>query len=79
MARKIDVDLEHPIEQAGAIAKNIVGSISSEFSEDSKKYIDDSMIDSLIAVAIQSRIDDSPLVVKQKIRNLIRAQIRKSI
>ena len=79
MARKIDVDLEHHIEQDKEIKKNIVGSISSEFSEDSKKYIDDSMIDSLIAVAIQSRIDDSPLVVKQKIRNLIRAQIRKSI
>lgn len=79
MPRKIDIDLEHPIEQAGAIAKNIVGSISSEFSEESKKYIDDSMIDSLIAIAMQSRIDDSPLVVKQKIRNIIRAQIRKSI
>ena len=78
MTRKIDVDLEHPIEQAGEIAKNILQKIENELSEVSKLNIDDAMIDSLIAVARQSRNDDSPLVIKQKIRNIIRAQIRKT-
>jgi hypothetical protein len=78
MARKIEVDLEHPIDQAGAIAKNIVDGMQSEFGEVSREFIDDGLIDSLIAVAMQSRIDDSPLVVKQKIRNIIRAKLRKS-
>jgi len=79
MARKIEIDLENPIMQAGAIAKSIVEDSKSEFDEVSKKYIDDSMIDNLIAVAMQTSIDSSPLVVKQKIRSIIKEKIKNSI
>ena len=79
MARKIEIDLENPIMQAGAIAKSIVEDSKSEFDEVSKKYIDDSMIDNLIAVAMQTSIDSSPLVIKQKIRSIIKETIKKSI
>jgi hypothetical protein len=79
MARKIEIDLENPIMQAGAIAKSIVEDSKSEFDEVSKKYIDDSMIDNLIAVAMQTSIDSSPLVIKQKIRSIIKEKIKNSI
>ena len=79
MARKIEIDLENPILQAGAIAKSIVEDSKSEFDEVSKKYIDDSMIDNLIAVAMQTSIDSSPLVIKQKIRSIIKEKIKNSI
>jgi len=79
MARKIEIDLENPIMQAGAIAKSIVEDSKSEFNDVSKKYIDDSMIDNLIAVAMQTSIDSSPLVIKQKIRGIIKEAIKKSI
>ena len=79
MARKIEIDLENPIMQAGAIAKSIVEDSKSEFNEVSKKYIDDSMIENLIAVAMQTSIDSSPLVIKQKIRSIIKNRIKSSI
>lgn len=79
MARKIEIDLENPIMQAGAIAKSIVEDSKSEFDDVSKKYIDDSMIDNLIAVAMQTSIDSSPLVIKQKIRSIIKEKIKNSI
>jgi hypothetical protein len=77
MAKNIEVDLDNPIEQAGAIAKNIIENTRNEFSEVSKKYIDEDLIDGIINVAVQSKIDDSSLVIKQKIRNLIKAKVRK--
>jgi hypothetical protein len=77
MAKNIEVDLDNPIEQAGAIAKNIIENNRKEFSEISKKYIDEDLIDGIINVAVQSKIDDSSLVIKQKIRNLIKAKVRK--
>ena len=79
MARKIEIDLENPILQAGAIAKSIVEDSKSEFNDVSKKYIDDLMIDNLVAVAMQTSIDSSPLVIKQKIRSIIKETIKKSI
>jgi hypothetical protein len=79
MARKLEIDLKDPIMQAGAIAKSIVEDSKSEFNDVSKKYIDDSMIDNLIAVAMQTSIDSSPLVIKQKIRGIIKEAIKKSI
>ena len=79
MARKIEIDLENPIMQAGAIAKSIVEDSKSEFNDVSKKYIDDLMIDNLVAVAMQTSIDSSPLVIKQKIRSIIKETIKKSI
>ena len=79
MARKIEIDLENPIMQAGAIAKSIVEDSKSEFNDVSKKYIDDLMIDNLVAVAMQTSIDSSPLVIKQKIRSIIKEKIKNSI
>ena len=76
MAKKLDVDLENPIEQAGAIAKHIVDSSQNELSEISKKSIDNELIDSIINIALNSKIDDSPLVIKQKIRNIIKLKVR---
>ena len=77
MAAELDINLENPIQQAAAIAKNIVKKEKNNLSEVGKIYIDDSMIESLIAVALKSVIDDSQLVIKQKIRNIIRAKLRK--
>lgn len=79
MARKVDINLDNPIKQAASIAKDAVGNLKSEFSEVSKQHINDEMIDNLIAVAINSSFDDSPLVIKQKIRNIIKQKIKKSV
>ena len=78
MASKIRVDLENPIEQAGEIAKDILENKKTDLSDVSVNYIDVDLIDSIISVAKLSKIDDSPLVIKQKIRNLIRNKVRKS-
>ena len=78
MGRKIDIDLENPITQAGSIAKSVVGKLKTDWSDVSKQHIDSDMIDSLIAVAKQSSFDSSPLVIKQKIRNIIKQKIKKN-
>ena len=78
MARKIRIDLENPIEQAGEIAKNVLENKKNTLSEVSVNYIDGDLIDSIISVAKLSKIDDSSLVIKQKIRNLIKNKVRKS-
>ena len=79
MARKIDINLDNPINQAASIAKSAVENLKSDFSEISKEHINDALIDSLMAVAINSSFDDSPLVIKQKIRNIIKQKIKKSV
>lgn len=79
MARKVDINLDNPIKQAGSIAKSAVENLKSEFSEASKEHINAEMIDSLMAVAINSSFDDSPLVIKQKIRNIIKQKIKKPV
>lgn len=79
MAAGQDINLDNPIQQAASIAKNIVKKEKNNLSEVGKIYIDDSMIESLIAVALKSGIDDSQLVVKQKIRNIIRAKLREEV
>ncbi len=78
MGRKIDIDLENPITQAGSIAKNVVVNLKTDWSDVSKQLIDSDIIDSLIAVAKQSSFDSSPLVIKQKIRNIIKQKIKKN-
>jgi hypothetical protein len=78
MSRKIDINLDNPIIQAGSIAKGAVENLKNEFSDASKQHIDNEMIDSLIEVAMQSSFDSSPLVIKQKIRNIIKQKIKKS-
>jgi hypothetical protein len=78
MSRKIAINLDNPIIQAGSIAKGAVEKLKGDFSDASKKHIDNEMIDSLIEVAMQSSFDSSPLVIKQKIRNIIKQKIKKS-
>jgi len=77
MVRKIDINLDNPIMQAGSIAKRAVEDKRKEFSEVSKVKIDGEMIDNLMAVAMQSSFDSSPLVIKQKIRNIIKQKVKK--
>jgi len=77
MSRKIDINLDNPIIQAGSIAKRSVEDLKKDFSDVSKEYIDSDMIDNLIAVAMQSSFDSSPLVIKQKIRNIIKQKVKK--
>ena len=79
MARKMDINLDNPINQAASIAKSAVENLKSDFSEISKEHINDALIDSLMAVAVNSSFDDSPLVIKQKIRNIIKQKIKKSV
>ena len=79
MARKVDINLDNPMKQATLIAKNAVENLKSDFSEVSKEHINNELIESLIAVAINSKFDDSPLVIKQKIRNIIKQKIKKSV
>jgi hypothetical protein len=79
MARKVDINLDNPIKQAASIAKTSVKNLKNEFSDISKEHITDEMIDSLILVAINSKFDDSPLVIKQKIRNIIKQKIKKIV
>ena len=45
MSRKIDINLDNPIIQAGSIAKGAVENLKNEFSDASKQYIDNEMID----------------------------------
>jgi predicted thioredoxin/glutaredoxin len=78
MSRKIDINLDNPIIQAGSIAKVAVENLKNEFSDASKQHIDNEMIDSLIEVAMHSSFDSSPLVIKQKIRNIIKQKIKKT-
>ena len=77
MARKVDINLDNPIMQAGTIAKRAVEELKKDFSDVSKEHIDSEMIDNLIAVAMQSSFDSSPLVIKQKIRNIIKQKVKK--
>jgi hypothetical protein len=77
MVRKIEINLDNPIMQAGSIAKRAVEDKRKEFSEVSKEKIDGEMIDNLMAVAMQSSFDSSPLVIKQKIRNIIKQKVKK--
>jgi hypothetical protein len=79
MARKVDINLDNPIKQAASIAKTAVENLREEFSNISKEHITDEMIDSLILVAINSKFDDSSLVIKQKIRNIIKQKIKKIV
>ena len=79
MARKVDINLDNPIKQAASIAKTSVKNLKNEFSDISKEHITDEMIDSLILVAINSKFDDSPLVIKQKIRNIIKQKKKKIV
>jgi hypothetical protein len=54
-----------------------LGNKSIDASEAAKPFLDKEMVMALIDVASQSKFDDSPLVMKQKIRKVIKARIRK--
>ena len=66
-----------PLEKAHQAAVKSLNSKKSDASETAKPYLDQEMLIGLIDIASQSKFDDSPLVMKQKIRKLIKSRIRK--
>jgi hypothetical protein len=66
-----------PLEKAQEAAIKSLSSKKDEASETAKPYLDQEMLIGLIDIASQSKFDDSPLVMKQKIRKLIKSRIRK--
>ena len=65
------------VEKAHQAAVTSQNSKKSDASETAKPYLDQEMLIGLIDIASQSKFDDSPLVMKQKIRKLIKSRIRK--
>lgn len=65
-----------PLEKAQQAAIQSLASKKVDASETAKPFLDQEMLIGLIAVASQSKFDDSPLVMKQKIRKLIKSRIR---
>jgi len=73
-----DITVENlPLEKIRKSANTALSEKFSEASETAKPFLDQKMLDSLIEIALQSKFDDSPLVMKQKIRKAIKARIRK--
>jgi len=68
---------ELPLEKAQQAAIKSLSSKKDDASETAKPYLDQEMLIGLIDIASQSKFDDSPLVMKQKIRKLIKSRIRK--
>lgn len=66
-----------PLEKAQEAAIKSLSSKKDDASETAKPYLDQEMLIGLIDIASQSKFDDSPLVMKQKIRKLIKSRIRK--
>jgi len=66
-----------PLEKAQEAAIKSLSSKKEDASETAKPYLDQEMLIGLIDIASQSKFDDSPLVMKQKIRKLIKSRIRK--
>ena len=68
---------ELPLEKAKKAAIRSLADKKNDASETAKPYLDKEMLVGLIDIASQSKFDDSPLVMKQKIRKLIKSRIRK--
>jgi hypothetical protein len=66
-----------PLEKAQQAAIKSLTSKKVDASEAAKPFLDKEMLIGLIDIASQSKFDDSPLVMKQKIRKLIKSRIRK--
>jgi hypothetical protein len=66
-----------PLEKAQQAAIKSLNAKKADASETAKPYLDPEILVSLIEIALQSKFDDSPLVMKQKIRKLIKSRIRK--
>lgn len=66
-----------PLEKAQEAAIKSLASKKVDASETAKPFLDQDMLIALIEIASQSKFDDSPLVMKQKIRKLIKSRIRK--
>ena len=65
-----------PLEKAKQAAIKSLNSKKADASETAKPFLDQEILVSLIEIALQSKFDDSPLVMKQKIRKLIKSRIR---
>ena len=66
-----------PLEKAQQAAIISLAVKKVDASETAKPFLDQEMLIGLIDIASQSKFDDSPLVMKQKIRKLIKSRIRK--
>ena len=66
-----------PLEKAQQAAIKSLAAKKVDASETAKPFLDQEMLIGLIDIASQSKFDDSPLVMKQKIRKLIKSRIRK--
>ncbi len=67
---------DHPMKKALSVALKVLETKSSNFPETAKPFIDEKLVTNLIEIASQNRFDDSPLVMKQKIRKALKARIR---
>jgi hypothetical protein len=70
-------DNELPIEKAEKSALKALDKRKNEASDVAKPFLNKEILVALIDVASKSQFDDSPLVMKQKIRKLIKSRIRK--
>jgi len=64
------------MKKAQEVALLVLKDKAKNFSETAKPFIDEKLIVNLIEIASQNRFDDSPLVMKQKIRKALKARIR---
>lgn len=65
-----------PLEKAKQVALKSLSQKKDSASETAKPYLDSEMLTGLIDIASQAKFDDSPLIMKQKIRKLIKSRIR---
>jgi len=70
---------DSPLDKALQAARQSLLLKKEDASETAKPYLDEGVLIGLINIAAISKFDDSPLVMKQKIRMLIKSRIRKEV
>jgi hypothetical protein len=68
---------ESPLEKARTAAIESLEVNKSSASEIAQPFLTYEVLNGLIDIAVQSKFDDSPLIMKQKIRKLLKSHIRK--
>ena len=68
---------ESPLEKARTAAIDSLGIKKNSASEIAQPFLTPEILNGLIDIAVQSKFDDSPLIMKQKIRKLLKSHIRK--
>jgi hypothetical protein len=67
----------HPLIAAERVANEILEKNESDCPEHVRQFMDQEILDGLIEIGSRTKFDDSPLVVKQKMRMLLKSRIRK--